>query len=165
MRVRKSSHADTEERQHYVFIANFVEWEPHTRSPEIITTLVGNGVWLASPNTPYRRDYKKGDRALFYAAGPGARCFLADAVIAGPLSENTPKEAALARKLGLEGIDERIPLEAQRLWQRGVPLPPLVEELAWIKDKKNYGLNLRQAAARVPSEDFDRILNRADLGK
>lgn len=153
--------AENEGPQHYIFIASFVEWEPYTKSPEIVQTLVKNGVWLASANTPFRRAYKKGDRALFYAAGRGARYFLADAVIAGPVSDNTPEEAALVRKLGLDGYDEQLPLEAPRVWKEGVPLKPLVPELAFITDKKNWGLNLRQAAARIPADDFALILRKA----
>jgi hypothetical protein len=144
--------------QHYVFIATSVEWEPFTSGRDVVETLARNNVWLASRYTPYRRVYKYGDRVLLYSAGPKARYFLGDAVVSGPVTETTEKEKQIAHRLGLEGFEERIPLEAVHLWENPLPLKPLVNRLQFIKDKKNWGLNLRNAAARIPEEDFQLIL-------
>jgi len=148
----------------YIFIATGIDFEPFTTGFEITKALLANGAWLASPFTPYRRDYKQGDRALFYVAGRGFRYVIGDAVLSGAVEEITKNDLRLAAKLGIEGFQQRIPLESIRLWEQGLSLQPLVQTLEFIKDKKNWGLHFRQAATRIPAADFETILKELHNG-
>ena len=153
-----ASSTATSEPEYYIFVTNNIEWEPHTSGSTIARTLAGRNLWLASSYTPYRKKYKRGDRVLFYVAGRNARFFIGDGVIAGPTTQATDKDIALAQKLGLDGFAERIPLHSVRLWSTPLPLKPLVDALDFIKDKRNYGLHFRQATTRIAVKDFAFIL-------
>jgi hypothetical protein len=142
----------------YVFISNNVDWEPNTSGRTIAKTLAAESVWLASTYTPYRKDYKAGDRVLFYVAGRGERCFVGSAAIGGATTGATAADRALARRLGLEGFAERIPLTAVKLWDPPVPIAPLLPDLQFVTDKQNWGLHLRQAAKRIPVADYDLVV-------
>jgi hypothetical protein len=149
------------EPDHYILIAPSVEREPKTDGREITETLANSNVWLVSQDMPFRRSYKRGDRALFFVPGPRARYFLGDAVVAGPVAEATPQDKRLADQLGLQGFEERIPLESVRVWKEPLPIRPLVLDLQFVKHKQSDGLGLRQAAALIPAEDFQLILREA----
>ena len=151
------------EPDHYLLIAASVEWEPFTSARDIVRALAERNLWLASRFTPFRRAYKAGDRVLLYASGVGHRCIMADGTIAGPVAEATAEDKRVAEELGLEGFAERIPLREVRLWNDPLPMKPLVDELRFVKDKKNWGLGLRQAAVRLPIEDFDVLMKSAGL--
>jgi predicted RNA-binding protein len=152
-----------DEPQYYIFVANSVEWEPYTTGDQIVIALAQRSIWLASRFTPFRPAYKHGDQVLLYVAGPKARHFLGDAVVAGPIAVVTPAERQVANKMGLEGYEERIPLTAVRLWEEPVPIQPLVLQLGFIRDKKYYGLHLRRATVRIPVEDYLFILRQAGV--
>jgi len=143
---------------YYLFIASGIDWSPYTKGPEIVKALADRGIWLASRFTPFKERYQEGDRVLLYAAGAGARIIMGDAVIAGGIAPASREEIAAAEKLGLKGFTQRIPLREVRLWPTPVSMKELVPRLGFVKDKKNWGLGLRQAAARIPAEDFRLIL-------
>ena len=154
--------ANPDKPDHYILVTAKVDFEPCTTSTQIVEALAKNRVWLASSFTPFRRDYKRGDRILFYASGQGARCFLGHSEVAGPTTDATAKDEKLAEQLGLDGFAERIPLTAVRLWQKPLQIRPLVQRLSFITDKRNWGLHFRQAAVRIPGEDFQIILQEGD---
>ena len=147
------------ETNYYIFITNNAGLETQVSASHIVATLTTNGFWLTYGRAPYRKLYKRGDKVLFYVAGKGARYFAGNAEIAGPLAEASDDEILLANDLGLDGFNERIPLEAVHFWKEPVPIAPLIENLAFIKDKKNYGLHFRQAAARIGADDYHLILS------
>lgn len=147
---------------YYIFIANSVEFEPFTKGEDIAKVLAGRGMWLASRFTPFRRLYKAGDHVLLYVAGRGARYFIGDAEIGGHIEDANAEDIATAEALGLDGFREKIPLSKAAIWKESVPIKPLVEKLSFIKDKRNYGLHLRQAATRINREDYDRLMQHAD---
>lgn len=157
--MRKPTSVHQAGPDHYILIANSIEWSPHTTGLVVAETLAKHSVWLASQYTPFRRDYKHGDRVLLYVAGPGARYLVGDAVVAGPVTGVTPADARLAEELGLDTFHERIPLDNVRLWEKPLLLKPLVGRLDFVKDKRNWGLNLRQAAARIPEHDYRVIMD------
>jgi len=149
---------ETKKKGYYIFIANSIEFEPFTTGNDVTKTLAARGIWLASRFTPYRRLYRAGDHILFYVAGKGARHFIGDAEIAGSIEEADREDIAVAEYLGLDGFREKIPLCRVMIWNTAVPIKSLVEELSSIKDKRYYGLHLRQAAARISEEDYDRLV-------
>lgn len=147
----------------YLFIANSIDWEPFTSGGQITETLAKHEAWLASPVTPYQKVYTEGDRVLFYVAGPKARHVVGDAVIAGPVSPMTEEDQQVANDLKLEGFEQRIPLRDVRYWNEPLALKPLVAQLTFIKDKQNWGLHLRQAATRIPYNDYIFLLKQAGI--
>jgi predicted RNA-binding protein len=147
------------EPQHYIFIANSVDYEPFTTGDELTRVLASKRMWLASRFTPFRKAYKNGVRVILYVAGKGARHFVGDAAIEKPTTNASDEEIQFAKRLGLEGFTEEIPLLEICLWSKPLAIRPLVDNLAFIKDKINYGLNLRQAAAKITARDYDYIIS------
>lgn len=152
----------SDEPAHYLLIANDVRGEKQASGALIAKTLADRQVWLVSQYTPFRQAYRGGDRVLFYVAGRGARCVIGEATIAGTVSESTESEKQLASELGLRRFRQKLPLADVRIWASPVLLKPLVEQLDFIKDKHNWGLNLRQAAARISANDFAAIQHAAE---
>ena len=144
--------------RNYIFITNDAGWDVMTPATQIVSALASKNYWLASDRTPYKKLYQRGDRVLFYVAGTKARYFKGCALISGPIAPATDQEKLAAEDLGLEGFEERIPLESVVLWEKTPLLKPLVEDLEFIKDKQNYGLHLRQAAAQISNSDYDLIV-------
>lgn len=141
-----------------------MDYEPFTTGETITKALAEHNIWLASTFTPFRKLYKAGDRALLYVAGAGYRHFVGEAEIAGPTTKANAEDMELAISLGLDGFTEKIPLQSATLWKKALLLRPLVQDLAFIKDKQNYGLNLRQAAARIGAADYRYIVGHATSG-
>jgi len=128
-------------------------------SSEVFERLIRTRHWFLSQHTPFRNAYSAGDRALFYLAGAGHRHFAAVATIAaGPLPIARPEKELLSQ-LGLYGYDLRLPLKHIRRFHKRVAMAALADRLEFIKDKRNYGLNLRQGAVRVSEKDFEFVLN------
>jgi hypothetical protein len=142
---------------HYIFVATSLDWGLRTAGKEIVHALSRRKVWLASRSMPFQRDYEHG-----YVAGRGARCFVGDAIIGGPLTHASKEEKLLASQLGLTSFEYAIPLEAVQMWESEVPIRPLVGQLRFISNKRYYGHNLRQAAARIAAEDYDLVLGIAE---
>jgi hypothetical protein len=147
-------------QEHYIFVANSVDFEPFTTGDEITRALAARNMWLASRFTPFRQHYMAGDRVLLYVAGRGSRYFVGDGEIDGATTVANEEDLALAATLGLDGFAEKIPLRRVAIWTEPVLIRPLVGELSFIKDKVNYGLNLRQAAARIPAADFALLIGK-----
>lgn len=143
---------------YYIFVATGLDFEPFSTGLDITKALLSNGAWLTGAYAPYRKDYKQGDRALFYVAGRGFRYVIGDAIISGAVEKMTKQDTKIAEALGLKGFQQRLPLKTIHLWNKGLSLQALVPILEFIKDKKNWGLHFRQAATRIPASDFETIL-------
>jgi len=124
----------------------------------VLSALVARGKWFLTSYAPYRQVYHEGDRVIFYLAGRKHRYFAGTAIIADKAKPITASEEALLAKLGLYGFEYELQLDEIVVWDVPVPILQLVERLDFIKDKKNYGLNLRQAAARISSKDYNVII-------
>ena len=149
---------------YFIFIASHLEWDPFTKSPDIIKALAEeHQMWLASENTPFKGMYKKGDRVLLYAAGATARYVMGDAVVAGPIGEATSDDLEVADELGLDGFGQRIPLMDVRIWKDPLPLGPIAGKLKLIKDVRYWGQHFRQAATRISEDDYIFMLKEAQV--
>lgn len=113
--------------------------------------------WLLAPYTPFRAAYKPEDRIAFYLAGPRHRYFAGTAIVADEVRSISDDNAQLLRGLGLHGYAFELPMKTIVLWDRPKPIMELVQDLTFIKDKRNYGLHLRQGAVSIAESDYQLI--------
>jgi predicted RNA-binding protein len=146
----------------FIFIANAVDSEPEITGYEIAKALTDKNIWLASKSTPFLNYYTTGKKVLLYVAGKNFRCFIGNAQIADVLRDLTEEEIALSKELGLRGFNKTIPLKEVKIWKDKIFIKDYVEDLEFIKDKKNYGLHLRQASVRIGEDDYKTIISLAD---
>lgn len=67
----------------------------------------------------------------------------------------TTDEADLLRGLGLGFLRVCYPLTSVERFAVPLPIKPLLSSLAFVTDKKNYGLHLRLPIVSVSQEDVD----------
>ena len=157
-------HRRENEPGYFILIASHIDFEPFTKSIDIIKYLAKEHyIWLASDFTPFKREFKKGDRVILYAAGKKARQAVGDAIIAGPIEKATSEDLNIAQKLGLDGFNQRIPLSNVRLWETPVPIGPIAGKLSFIKDIRYWGQHFRQGASRISMGDYHLILLEAGV--
>ncbi len=140
-------------RRYYMVIINNLQFgEKVTDAREIVRLLFENKIWLFSPFTPKVNSLRACDRLLVYAAGKGNRCFLGESTLVEPPKalHTVPKQLknlATIYSLG-SGITDEI------LWPDVKPIMDLLPKLSFVKDKKNYGLYLRQGLRELSEEDY-----------
>jgi len=127
-------------------------------SKAIFGKLIATGSWYLADYTAFRRDYKPGDRIVFYLAGRGSRYFVGTAVVAGAVVEVGKANRGILCDFGLYGYKYELPLSDIVVWDNPKPIKPMVPDLAFIKDKRYYGLHLRQGAARISESDYRLIV-------
>jgi len=148
---------------HYVFVAGDIYADDRLVSArEILTALLQRNIWLIWDRTPYQRDYRPGDRVLFYLARSGKCQFVGAAELAGEPEPATDDEIAMAESLGLIGYDRKLELRNVQQFPDGIPIRPLISDLAFIKNKHWWGHSFRQGALRIPQQDFVRVLRERD---
>jgi hypothetical protein len=152
---------EAKQKAHYVFVVSTQMGDDGSDIPasHIFDRLVRLSKWFLSQYTPFRDAYQPGDRVLFYLAGARHRFFAGHATIAGTPVPTAKAEAAALAELGLFGYDRSLPLTGLALFSRRHPMRELVDRLEFIKDKRNYGLNLRQGAIRVSPKDYAYVVN------
>jgi hypothetical protein len=142
----------------YIMIASHLELADRVvRSEVIFDTLIQRNAWFLSAATPFRTEYRNGDRLLFYLGGTGNRCFVGTASVLSEPEPVTKDDVTVLKNLGLRWFDMRLPLGDVTVWPKPKPMMAVKGQLSSIKDKKNYGLYLRQGARRIWDEDFRRI--------
>jgi len=127
-------------------------------SSHVFKRLAANSRWFLSTFTPFRDKYKPGDQVLFYLAGPKHRYFAGRASVAVKPLPASQSDLEMLAQLGLFGYEVALPLSGVVLFRSPRPMRDLVGNLEFIKDKKNYGLNLRQGAIRISRKDYDYIV-------
>ncbi|ACA60018.1 EVE domain-containing protein [Candidatus Desulforudis audaxviator] len=148
---------------HFVFVATPVQSDKgRISSYEIWKVLTEKLVWYTTASAPYRNRIKGGDRIVFYLGGrPGGGSFVAQGLCSGPVAPVTAEDGAFLAEMGITRFSSRIPLLLVIYWLDEVPLKPLVPALTFIRDKKHYGLYLRQGIVPIGQEDFDLIVTQS----
>jgi hypothetical protein len=154
---------NTSAPDHFVFVAAPVQSDKGRISGyEIWKILTEELVWYTTASAPYRNRIKGGDRILFYLGGrPGGGRFVAQGLCSGPVGPLLAEDEAFLAERGITRFTGRIPLLLVIYWLDEVPLKPLVPELAFIKDKRHYGLYLRQGIVPIGEDDFDLIVSQS----
>ena len=130
---------------------------------EVLKTRFAEQVWPLAGNTRNRARLDEGDRVLFYVAGagPDAGCVIGEGEVAGPKREWRSSTGQVADLLGvLSPTKHHVPLRRTRLLKAPVPLRPLAEKLAFVKNPKFWGRYLQGGVTRIPDQDFEVILGR-----
>ena len=73
----------------------------------------------------------------------------------------TVEEAAFAEKGGLRYFDYALPLTNIRRWKVPIPIAPLYDGLAFIKEKRYPGHQLRQGVVRISEPDYRTVMRQA----
>lgn len=94
---------------------------------------------------------------LFYQSGAGVVA-KAKAKDSGPVVEG---DDALVSQTGLSNLRGRVTFEDATEFRQPIKLGPIVDALAFIKNKKNYGLYLRVSPRVIPYEDYEKIVSSA----
>lgn len=151
---------NTSTPDYFVFVAAPVQSDKGRISGyEIFKILSEELVWYTTASAPYRNRIKGGDRILFYAGGkPGGGRFVAQGLCSGPVGPLSAEDEAFLAERGITRFTGRIPLLLVIYWLDEVLLKPLVPELAFIKDKRHYGLYLRSGIVQIGQDDFDLIV-------
>lgn len=126
---------------------------------EITTKLFNEKIWLFSRHAPLFSKMQKNDDILIYFCGIKRLFFYAHAVIGDEACKVLPKSSILKVKeeLGLVWFGYFVPLSKVEIFSQNVPIRPILNELSFIKDKKNWGLNLRAPVVRISEDDFNLI--------
>lgn len=147
---------------YFIFVANDVPLSPGLTvgADEIASTLLRRDFWAFTEHVPLRAKLRELDEVLIYLAGASRRYFVASAQVAKASDAITGDERAVLEGLGLSFMRHRVLLRKVRRFEPYVEIKPLIAELCFIKDKKNYGLHLRLPIVRINQEDFERIVRK-----
>lgn len=113
------------------------------------------GKWFMTNRTnslKYR--IKKGDKILIYKSGLNGRYLLGEFIILGEIEKNEMKCSDFFKNYELQVSISKITMYPKKIYIKN-----LVENLSFIKNKKNYGGTLQKGYAKIPIEDYQLIMN------
>ena len=105
---------------------------------------IKNEKWPIYSRTTNRNRIKKGDRILFYLAGPHRKKIIAS--------------SHLGSQIRKEGDDFAVALEKIDAWKKHVPIQPLVGTLEFIKNKEKWGTHMQGGVVYISDKDHDLIV-------
>lgn len=126
---------------------------------EISEKLLDRNIWLISLSTPHFTKFSPEDKVLIYLAGKGRRYFAANFTIKSDVYKHDLIPTTDDEKILFKTFDYAVNIDNIRRFEQPVPILDIKEDLAFIKDKKNYGLFFRQATKLINDEDYSKILN------
>ena len=128
---------------------------------DIVKTLYNNEVWLYTDTAPFTSKISKGDKFILYIAGKGRRYFHSSFEIAGNIEEINDDKIIDNEKIDLDRFFQYfVPINNISIFKKKPMIKDIKTDLKFIKDKKNYGLFLRQSVKRISKEDYDYIINK-----
>jgi len=119
----------------------------HKYTDEVLKKRVEKTEWPIFHNTANRLQIRKGDKIIFYKAGMNGKKFVGTAKLDSDLKKN-------------EKIDYFVNLTNVEIWERSVNILDLLEELEFIKVKKNWSNYMVGAIRRLEESDFNKILSK-----
>jgi hypothetical protein len=142
---------------YYVLAVNDVD---KVSAETIIDTLCVQKIWIFREGAPLLRNLKMRDNALIYVCGNNRRYFTAEITLLSEIKtfSGDSKVEKLAENLGLSWMSMYAEIEILNLFKTPVSIKPLIQSLSFIKDKKNYGLNLRLPIISIPEQDHELIV-------
>ena len=143
----------------YIFVTMDVpRSEGIVQAHEVVGSLLSLGFWAFSDSAPVAQKIGAGDSALVYVGGKDRHYFVARCLVKDGLEPSSCQQHATLSDLGLGFMRRTLPLQSVHWFPEPVRIKPLINQLQFIKDKKNYGLSLRLPARQIPTEDFDLIV-------
>jgi len=142
----------------FVFIANDLGYGSDAlRAEDILDCLLASDVWAYTRRTPHVSRIGEGDRVIVYAAGANRRFFCASFTIAGRPSATRPALLGEARDRLMSLFSLWTPIRDTERWGIPVPMSEVKDVLAFITDKKNWGLHIRQSVREIDDGDYNLI--------
>lgn len=145
---------------YYIFTVNdIVMAEKKINAEEIVESLLKNKIWFFNSNTPLHSKLKYGDCIMVYVCGHGRRYFVCKFKIESNIKniEENIKAINLRNEVNLSWFNLYIEINNIEIFKNKVEIKPIIEELSFIKNKNNYGLNLRLPIVRLQDQDFKLI--------
>lgn len=101
--------------------------------------------WPIFRLTHHRKAIKKGDKILFYLGGKPNKKILGSAV--------------LSSRIKTESDEFSIGLDDVEIWKKSVMMKQVLEEIDFIKNKKNWGIYFQGGITALTEKNFKKIIN------
>lgn len=147
--------------KYYLFVAVDMNYSKRVVSGmDIALTLLECRFWAFTKNAPVVKKLKKGDKILIYVGGRGRHWFIGECQIAETVSDTIGlRQKEILVELGLGFMSRIVKLNNIKIFHRAIEIIPIINDLSFIPDKKNYGLSLRLPVREIPSGDYERIIS------
>jgi len=144
----------------YIVVVRPIDLLPgYITAREVLTHRLSEGYWPLNSNTRHRNKIQKDDRFFFYCAGirdKEKQCFLGIAISSSPATNIKKYEP----ELWLEPLKEiGVTIHDVDLFQKAIPIRPLLTKLQFIKSIKHWGAYLQGGFIKVTDNDFMTIIN------
>lgn len=142
---------------YYLFILNDLEMGRNTFCyEEILDKLLTNSEWIFADVKSLRIDkFNEGDKVVIYGAGKPRRCFIGTFEICSKYYKLENKQDFY------KYFDYGIKIKNVDIWNKPVYIKGIKDNLEFIKDKKNYGLHLRQTSRKLEEKDYLYLIQQA----
>ncbi len=141
----------------YIFIITNLEiGDKIIEHSQIVKKLFQEKEWIfPKKGVPNLNRFQKGDRVILYIAGLGNRHFYGTFKLNGTIRdiESYPEEF-------YQFFSKKIDIADINLLDKKLYMKDIKDELEFIKDKKNYGLHLRQSVRAINDNDYNLILKK-----
>jgi len=135
---------------YWIFVASDAAVPDHN-AEDAYRIRMGHRLWGAGP---HRKDLRTGDKVVFYLASP-TMAFAGTATISSTDLSATELDRLRTERVSL--AEDGVRLAEIDVWPEPKPIKPLLEDLAFITNTKNWGGHLRHWARKIPEEDFELI--------
>jgi predicted RNA-binding protein len=147
--------------KHYIVIATDLNLGEVTVSAlDIVKTLLKEGFWAFSPAAPVKHKLTDDEKIVFYIGGKGRHYFVAHGQVKNTVHMASEKQVKTLEKLGLQFMNMTIEIRNVKWFKEPVELKPLIKQLGFIADKKNYGLSLRLPVREISKRDYELIVKK-----
>ncbi len=149
---------------YYLFIVNnyYIGGE-ETKGRVIVDILLKRNYWLFNRTTANLKRIKPADEVIIYVAGKNSRYFYANIMIAGLIEDATIKPSNKTEESLFEIFPLGCPVTVLNVWSNPLYMANIKNDLNFIKDKKNYGLFLRQPTKIISKQDYEYIIDKATV--
>ena len=139
--------------QHWIFV--LLPFSDFNRGdiPETLKRVKDLGKWPIGKSTLHRKQLSKGDKVLFYQAGEEGKKFIGS----GELLSNLVHEKQI--------FSDYVEMGDVNFWAKSVPIAGLIDDLSFIKNKRNWGLHFQGGIIRVSENDYQFILKKGKSRK
>lgn len=139
----------------YIFIVNDIIYPKQTyHAEDTIKLLFDDKIWLFKDSrVPHMRSLKKDDEIILYVAGPNRRYFYCTFILDSSIKSFTKTDQELYKL-----FSNYVKIKNIKYFNEKIYLKPMIENLEFIKDKKNYGLFFRGAVRSITDDDYSKIM-------
>ncbi len=146
----------------YLFVVMDVPTaEGHISAMTVVDQLLEHRFWAFSETAPVKCKLQPDDHGVIYVGGRERHWFVAECVVGSTLQRATPTQQVVLGKLGLKFMRDVITFSSARRFAEPVPIGPLLAQLDFINDKRNYGLSLRLPLRAISEDDYRTIIQGA----